>query len=257
MYKRIITDEEFLNSFQSFAFAARPAISFLLYEKLEQDASLKPNDIKAIILQIFENYYFESEMLMMIIEALHSKKESPNKSFVSLYSEIFIKEGAMGAFSKDLLSKISKINAVELVEYFGFKKIQDTLSEDSERMDHIISQFGNIDKAIEQFYIELNSLKDNIEKIISNRIMMKDGSEFPFFKLLNKLKHGYQVIEDEKEQILSILIKPVEEMKTEAVFEVIELPIKKETAAFFMKQTRIMADTIRHLLHLYIVFGIK
>jgi len=41
MYERIITDEEFLNSFQSYGFAARPAISHLLCEKLRDDPTLK------------------------------------------------------------------------------------------------------------------------------------------------------------------------------------------------------------------------
>lgn len=82
---------------------------------------------------------------------------------------------------------------------------------------------------------------------------MKDGMKIPFYKMLNKLKHGYQVIEDEIENVLSILIELKESNINKSTFDVIEIPVKKETAYFYADQTKYMAEATRHLLHLYML----
>lgn len=91
MFQRKITDEEFLNSFQAFGFAARPAISYLLSEKLRDDISIKADDVKAILLQSLENYYFQTEIVLMLIEAFHQKKLNTKKALVAIYHKVFIK----------------------------------------------------------------------------------------------------------------------------------------------------------------------
>ena len=82
---------------------------------------------------------------------------------------------------------------------------------------------------------------------------MNEGTEIPFYKLLNKLKHGYQVVEDIEENVLTILIDSVEDLSDQALFEMIEIPVKKETAYFFADQTKYMAEAIRHLLRYYLI----
>jgi hypothetical protein len=254
MFVREITDEEFLNSFQSFGFAARPALSHLLCEKLKDDASIKEHDEKAILLATLENYYFQTEIVLMLLESFHQKKENPQKSLVSIYNKIFIKEGHSGEYSEELLAKIVEWNNEQLIDYLGFKKPQEMIAElTEEKIEKMEELFGSADKASNQGYNEIGNLKRSLESLISNRIGMKEGIKLPFYKLLNKLKHGYQVVEDKDENVLSITIELVEDKQDRASFQVIEIPVKKETAYFYAGQTKYMAMATRHLLHYYML----
>jgi hypothetical protein len=254
MFQRKITDEEFINSFQSFGFAARPAISYLLCEKLKSDKTLKENDIKAILLQTLENYYFQTEIVLMLLETMHIKKMFPEKSISSIYHKVFIKEGDLGVFSEELLTRIRNYDNLQLLEYLGLKKPEDLISNLSEeKKKELLSEYPKIEYFITLGYQEISNLKDSLESSISNRISFKDGTKVPFFKMLNKLKHGYQVIEDCEEKVLSILIDLTDTNKIESTFEVIEIPVNKETAYFYTDQTKYMAKSTQHLLRLYML----
>lgn len=122
-----------------------------------------------------------------------------------------------------------------------------------EKIKELGSTFESVDKAIAQGFDEIYNLKNSLESIISNRIEMKDGRKIPFYKMSNKLKHGYQVVEDESENVLSILIDLKEFTCKDSTFEVIEIPIKKDTAYFYTDQIKNMALSTRHLLHLYML----
>lgn len=254
MYQREITDEEFLNSFQSFGFAARAAINNQLCEKLQDDPTLKEGDVKVILLQTLENYYFQTEIVLMILETLNQKKTNPDKSIVGIYHNTFIREGNEGKVSKNLLNKINECTNSQFLNYLGLKEPEDILNNLSDhRKEELEESFGSFDKAIRQGFNEIKDLKDSLVSLISNRIEMKDGKEIPFYKMLNKLKHGYQVIEDEKENVLSILIEIIDDKADKASFNVIEIPVKKETAFFYADQTKYMARTTQHLLQYYIL----
>lgn len=254
MFQRQISDGEFLNSFQSFGFAARPAISHLLCEKLRDDISIKEDDVKAILLQTLENYYFQSEIVLMLIESFHQKKQNKEKALAAIYHKVFIKEGENGNYSKDLLHKIQGWNNQEFIDYIGLKAPVELINNlPDEKIKELEKTFESVDKAITQGFDEIYNLKNSLESIISNRIGMKDGIKIPFFKMLNKLKHGYQVVEDETENVLSILIDLKEFTSKNSTFEVIEIPIKKDTAYFYTDQIKNMAKSTRHLLHLYML----
>lgn len=254
MFQRNITDEEFLNSFQAFGFAARSAISHLLSEKLRDDVSIKEDDVKAILLQTLENYYFQTEIVLMLIEAFHQKKLNSKKALVAIYHKVFIKEGENGNYSEDLLNKIQGWNNQEFITYIGLKAPIELINKlPVEKIKELEKTFGSVDKAIAQGFDEIYNLKKSLESIISNRIGMKDGIKIPFFKMLNKLKHGYQVVEDETENVLSLLIDLKEFTSENSTFEVIEIPIKKDTAYFYTDQIKNMAMSTRHLLHLYML----
>ncbi|WP_448509988.1 hypothetical protein [Immundisolibacter sp.] len=254
MYQREITDEDFLNSFQNFVFAARPALSYLLCEKLNGDSTLREGDVKIIILQVIENYYYQTEIVLMILESMPQKKMNPIDSFIGIYHKMFIRERNDGIVSTKLLKKFTESGEEELFDYLGFKKISQLLSELSkERKEEIEEVFGSFDKAIEQANKEIINLKGSLEAAISNRIKMKDESPFPFYQMLNKLKHGYQVVEDENENVLSIIIELVKDKSDGALFEVIEVPVKKETAYFFADQTKYMAQAKQHLIQYYML----
>ena len=254
MFQRKITDEEFLNSFQAFGFAARPAISHLLSEKLRDDISIKEDDVKAILLQTLENYYFQTEIVLMLIEAFHQKKLNSKKALVAIYHKVSIKEGRNGNYSEDLLHKIQGLNNQEFIDYIGLKSPVELINSlPDEKIKELEKTFESVDKAIAQGFDEIYNLKNSLESIISNRIGMKDGIKIPFFKMLNKLKHGYQVVEDETENVLTILIDLKEFTSKNSTFEVIEIPIKKDTAYFYTDQIKYMAISTRHLLHLYML----
>ncbi len=121
MFQRQIADEEFLNSFQSFGFATRPAISHLLCEKLRDDETLKEDDVKAILLQTLENYYFQTEIVLMLLKTFNQKKLNSEKTIVSLYHDVFIKEGENEKYSEDLLNKIRDWDNQEFINYIGLK----------------------------------------------------------------------------------------------------------------------------------------
>lgn len=254
MFQRKITDEEFLNSFQAFGFAARPAISHLLCEKLRDDSSIKDDDVKAILLQTLENYYFQTEIVLMLLKSFNQKKLYPSKALAAIYHNVFIREGDNGNYSEDLLNKIQSWNNQEFIDYIGIKEpeemINDLGSEKSKELEH---KFESKELAIAQGYTEISNLKNSLENLITNRIEMKDGTRLPFYKMFNKLKHGYQVIEDKSENVLSILIELKEIVLDASTFEVIEIPIKKKTAYFYADQTKYMAEVTRHLLHLYML----
>lgn len=254
MYQREITDEEFLNSFQSFGFAARPAISHLLCEKLRDDSTLKENDIKAILLQTLENYYFQTEIVLMLLESFHQKKLHPEQSLVSIYNKVFIKEGKDGKYSINLLETLIKMSDDDVITYLGLKSPKDLIKDlDKSKIGELENIFGSYERAVEQGYSEIKNLRISLETIVSNRLGMKDGIKLPFYKLLNKLKHGYQVVEDETEKVLSIMIDLVEYKSDKALFKVIEIPIQKDSADFYTTQTKFMAKTMQHLLHLYML----
>lgn len=254
MFEREITDEDFLNSFQSFGFAARSVLSFLLCEKLQKDPDIKDHDEKAILLATIENYYFQTEIVLMLIESFHKKKLNPGKSLVSIYNEVFIREGQEGEYSEELLQKIQEWNNEQLIDYLGIKKPEELINGMSEqKKEELEKMFGSIDKAINQGFTEIDNLKKSLESLVSNRIGMKEGTKIPFYKLVNKLKHGYQVVEDKQENVLTILVDLVEDRSDKALFKVIEIPVKKETAYFYTDQMKHMAQATRHLLHLYIL----
>ena len=254
MFQRKITDEEFLNSFQAFGFAARPAISHLLCEKLRDDQSIKDGDIKVILLQTLENYYFQTEIVLMLLKSFNQKKLNPSNALVALYHNVFIREGENGDYSEDLLNKIQSWNNQEFIDYIGLKEPEEMINDlGSEKSKELENKFESKELAIAQGYTEISNLKNSLETLIANRIEMKDGTRLPFFKMFNKLKHGYQVIEDKSENVLSILIELKEIVLDASTFEVIEIPIKKETAYFYADQTKYMAEVTRHLLHLYML----
>ncbi len=254
MFQRKITDEEFLNSFQAFGFAARPAISYLLSEKLRDDISIKADDVKAILLQSLENYYFQTEIVLMLIEAFHQKKLNTKKALVAIYHKVFIKEGENGNYSEELLHKIQGWNNQEFIDYIGLKDPVELIKNlPGEKIKELEMTFESVDKAIAQGFSEIYNLKNSLESIVSNRFGMKEGIKIPFFKMLNKLKHGYQVVEDETENVLSILIDLKEFTSKNSTFEVIEIPIKKDIAYFYTDQIKNMAMSTRHLLHLYML----
>ena len=258
MYKRIISDKEFLSSFQNFNFAVRPAISYLLCEKLRDDPTIKENDIKAILLQTLENYYFQTEIILMLLKSFHDKTLNPTESLVSIYNKVFIQEGKDGQYSGNLLESLIKMNTDDLINYLGLKSPQDLIKKlDKSILDELRKNFGNVENAIVQGYNEIKNLKLSLETTISNRLEMKDGKKLPFYKLLNKLKHGYQVVEDESKNVLSILIDVVKFESDQATFKVIEIPIEKETAYFFASQTEYMAKYMQHLLHYYMLSNNK
>lgn len=254
MFQRQITDDEFLNSFQSFGFAARPAISHLLCEKLRGDETLMENNVKAILLQTLENYYFQSEIVLMLIESFHQKKLNSEKALAAIYHKVFIKEGESGSFSEDLLHKIQGWNDHEFIEYLGLKSPDELINKlSNDKQIDLRKEFGSVENALSQGFQEISNLKNSLESLISNRIGMEEGIKIPFYKMLNKLKHGYQVVEDEVEKVLSILIVLKETGSEVSTFEVIEIPIKKETAYFYADQIKNMAKATRHLLHLYML----
>lgn len=254
MYERIITDEEFLNSFQSYGFAARPAISHLLCEKLRDDPTLKENDIKAILLQTLENYYFQTEIILMVLESFHQKKLHPEQSLVSIYNKVFIREGKDGKYSINLLEILIKMSDDDLINYLGLKSPKDLIKNlDKSKKEELEKEFASSEKAVEQGYSEIKNLRMSLKTIVSNRLEMKNGTKLPFYKLLNKLKHGYQVVEDEREKVLSIMIDLVEDKSDKALFKVIEIPIQKDSAYFYTTQTKNMANTMQHLLQLYML----
>ncbi|MBK7630919.1 MAG: hypothetical protein IPJ23_09485 [Ignavibacteriales bacterium] len=254
MFQRKITDEEFLNSFQAFGFAARPAISYLLSEKLRDDLSIKADDVKAILLQTLENYYFQTEIVLMLIEAFHQKKLNTTKALVAIYHKVFIKEGENGNYSEELLHKIQGWNNQEFIDYIGLKDPVELIKNlPGEKIKELEMTFESVDRAIAQGYNEIYNLKNSLESIVLNRIGMKEGIKIPFFKMLNKLKHGYQVVEDETENVFSILIDLKEFTSKNSTFEVIEIPIKKDIAYFYTDQIKNMAMSTRHLLHFYML----
>lgn len=254
MFQRQITDEVFLNSFQSFGFAARPAISHLLCEKLRDDETLKEDDVKAILLQTLENYYFQTEIVLMLLKSFNQKKLNPRKSLIELYHKVFIKEGEDGDYSEDLLTKIKEWNNYEFIDYIGLKDPGILINKlSNEKIRELEKIFGNVDKAKVEGFNEIYNLKKSLESLISNRIEMKDEMKIAFYKMLNKLKHGYQVVEDKTENVLSILIDLKGTSSNTPTFGVIEIPIKKETAYFYADQTKYMAEATRHLLHLYML----
>ncbi len=207
MYQREITDDEFLNSFQSFAFAARPAISHLLCEKLRDDETLKENDVKAILLHTIENYYFQTEMVLMLIKAFNEKKLNSGRSLAAIFNGLSIKEGKKENNSGILLTQIQNWSNQQFVNYMGLKdpsEIIKNLSDD--KIQELEDIFGTVDNAKAQGLVEISNLKNSLESLIANRIEQKDGTKIPFYKMLNKLKHGYQVVEDNSENVLSILI---------------------------------------------------
>ena len=167
MYKRMINDEEFLNSFQSFGFAARPALSFLLCEKLKNDPELKKHDEKAIILATIENYYFQTEIVLMLLETIHQKKENNEKAFVSIYNNVFIREGQSGEYSETLLTRIKQWDSKQLINYLGLKQPQNLLDnlEEMKRVELEV-MFGGVDQAIKQGLSEIDNLK-KISRILN------------------------------------------------------------------------------------------
>lgn len=254
MFQRKITDGEFLNSFQSFGFAARPAVSHLLCEKLRDDQTLKENDFKVILLQTLENYYFQTEIVLMLIEAFHQKKLNNKKSLVAIYHKVSIKEGKNEDYSEKLLKIIQSWNNQEFIDYIGLKAPAELINNlPEEKIKELGSTFESVDKAIAQGFEEIYNLKNSLESIISNRIEMKDGRKIPFYKMLNKLKHGYQIVEDETENVLSILIDLKELTCKDSTFEVIEIPIKMDMAYFYTDQIKNIAMSTRHLLNLYML----
>jgi hypothetical protein len=254
MFEREITDQEFLNSFQSFGFAARPALSFHLCEKLQKDPDVKEHDEKAILLATLENYYFQSEIVLMLIESFHQKKENPEKSLVSIYNKIFIREGQNGEYSEALLKKIMEWNNEQLIDYLGLKKPEELIKVlTGEKREKLEEMFGSVDQAIKQAFIEIENLHKSLETLISNRIGKKEGTRIPFYKMLNKLKHGYQVVEDTEEKVLTIIVDLVEDRLDKALFKVIEIPVKKKTAYFYADQTKYIALSTQQLLWLYMM----
>lgn len=226
----------------------------MLCEKLRDDKTLKENDIKAILLQTLENYYFQTEILIMLIEAFHQKKLNSKKALIAIYHNVFIKEGENGNYSEEMLHKIQSWNNQEFIDYIGLKTPVELITNlSAEKITELEMKFESVDKAITQGFNEIYNLKNSLESIISNRIGMKEGIKIPFFKMLNKLKHGYQVVEDGTENVLSILIDLKEFTSTSSMFEVIEIPIKKDTAYFYTDQIKNMAMSTRHLLHLYML----
>ena len=251
MFQREITDKEFLDSFHNFTFAARPAISHLLCERL-RDPSIKAGDEKAILLATLENYFFQTEIVLMLLESFHQKKENPQRSLVSIYNEVFIREGQNGEYSEILLGKITTWDNDQLIDYLGLKSPKDLIENSLPQVrEGIEEMFGSVDKGIVQGDVEIKNLKGSLETVIANRIGMKGGTKLPFYKLLNKLKHGYQVVEDPEEKVLSIIIDVVEGKSDRAEFNVIEIPIKKDTAYFYSDQIKYMAQATRHLVQYY------
>lgn len=254
MYQREITDEEFLNSFQSFGFASRAAISYLLCNNLVDDSTLRNGDLKAILLQTIENYYFQTEIILMLLETFNQKKLSYDKSLVALYHNTFIREGKDGSVSSKLLKVINENSDNQFLDFLGLQEPEKILNSlTKEKKEELEESFGSFDKAIIQGFEEIKNLKESLISIISNRFKMKDGTEIPFYQMLNKLKHGYQVIENEKENILSILVELVEDKTDRALFSVIEIPVKRETALFYADQIKHMSKVTQHLLHYYLL----
>ncbi|MCE1188347.1 MAG: hypothetical protein LWX56_04330 [Ignavibacteria bacterium] len=252
MHERIITDQEFITSFSKFGIAARSAISYLLKEKLTEDPKLLVGDISAIILQIMENFYYQTEILIMLLMALKEKKRHPEKSLIAIYNQIFVREGRYGQDSEELLEEIKGFDESKFIMEFGLsdpRSIVDKL--DSYRLSELVAKFGSIEQAVNQGMQEVKTLVDNLKTIIAYRIETRDGIKFPFFKLLNKLKHGYQVVEDKNENVLSVLIDVIEENGLKAKFSVIEVLVNEELAIVVADQTKLIAIATERLLNFY------
>lgn len=246
------TDEEFIFTFLNFNRRTRPSINYILERTLNEEDKIAEGEMWSIYMAILENYFFMTETTLMLLTAFHTKKENPSKSLAAIYCDTFISEGQKRKDTETMLNFIIRSSNAELLDYLGLKSIQiiiDNLGE--EKKMEMISIFGNVENSCKQGETELDNLRESLAIILRNRILNKDDLEFPFYKVLNKLKHGYQIIPDKKDNLLYVLISVDNFESDKAVFETIPILFSVENAKWFSRQTKIMAQVIQHLLMAY------
>jgi len=252
MIEKIITDEEFVSTFLNFNSKARPAISSLLENALLNEPKLMVGDKWVIYLTILENYYFTTETVLMLLQSFHKKKSQTVKSLASIYSKTSINEGKNRRDTEKMLGIITNSNNERFLNYLGLKSIEKLFDEiTDEKKKEVKSIWGNFENAIEQGYKELNNLRESLKNILNNRIANLDGLEIPFFKILNKLKHGYQIFPSQEENIIYVPIDVIESKKNKTTFDTLVIPYTQEYVKFFSTQTKYMSQSIDHLLMLY------
>lgn len=252
MILKEFTDEEFIGSFLNFNRRTRPAINIILERTLDEKDVVRDGDMWSIYMAILENYFFMTETTLMLLTSFHTKKENPSKSLAAIYCETFISEGEKRKDTEKMLNFITKSSNQELLDYLGLKSIQEiiyNLNED--RKKEMVSIFGSVEDSLKQSETELNNLRESISIILRNRILNKDNLDFPFYKVLNKLKHGYQIIPVKSENLLCVLIGVDNYEFDKAVFDTIPVPFSIENAKWFSRQTRIMSQVIQLLLMAY------
>ena len=252
MILKEFSDEEFIDSFLGFNRRTRPAINIILERTLEEKEKVREGELWSIYMAILENYFFMTETTLMLLTAFHTKNEVPDKSLAAIYCDTFISEGQKRKDTEKMLGFIIKSSNGELLDYLGLKSVEDiieNLSEDKKK--EMISIFGSVEDSLKQGETELNNLRESLTIILRNRILNKDDLEFPFYKVLNKLKHGYQIIPLKDENLLYVLIAADHYESDKAIFETIPIPFSKENAKWFSRQTRIMSQVIGHLLMAY------
>ncbi len=247
-----ITDEDFISAFLYFTRHARPSVNFILEELIEDNSRVKSGEKRAIYLQILENYILITESVLMLLSSFHQKYLEPNRSLVSIYTKTFIREGKGKEDTKEMLEYLTAHSNKEILAFLGLKSHRELIELSSPNKKKEAEKiWGSIDAAFKQGDIELNNLRESLIIILHNRIFNKDKIEFPFYKVLNKLKHGYQIIPDPSSDIIHILIDVVEEKKDSTKFEVINIPYSVANVKWFSQQSRIMQKTVEHLLMLY------
>jgi len=252
MILKEFTDEEFIGSFLGFNRRSRPSINFILEKTLNEEHKIAEGEMWSIYMAILENYFFMTETTLMLLTAFHTKKENPNKSLVAIYCDTFISEGKKRKDTEKMLNFVVKSSNDELLDYLGLRTVQDIIENLSEeKKQEMISIYRSVENALNQGETELDNLRESLTIILRNRILNKDDLVFPFYKVLNKLKHGYQIIPRKDDNLLYVLISVDNYESDKAVFETLPIPFSIENAKWFSRQTRIMAQVIQHLLMAY------
>ena len=243
-----VSDNDFIQSLYNFNINARVSVIEKLIELFKLDVKMSEADQKSIFICIFENYIAMSEMILMLIIAMKKVRREGNKTFFETYTNVCIKESIGSVFSsKKLLKDVSGKEPEDLMQFFGFGSFQtyyDSLNDQKKCEFH--KQFGNdINKIEKDFISEFQKVINALRNIVNSRIANKNGQEFPLYKLLNKIKHGYQIIDIQGSDQLSIFLK------SENDWEDYSINCNVDFAEMLLYNANIITQTMKTLIQYY------
>lgn len=251
-FDHIIKDSDFFDGFIEQNILSKVGTNLILKKKIESDENLLDKHLKALYLQLLENYISISETALMLLYAKLGKKNDGSKSFLYYYSKIFVQEKDDSEWNTErMLEILESSQGKDLYEYFGLVKPSEVLKKlKNNELFEIEEKFGSIEKAIKQGDDEFAKIFESISKVISNRKRDIENKKLDLYKIYNKLKHGSQFIDIPNTNQIYIISKVNTISSFESSCEVYYLECTKEGAFFLAEQSKLIAQSLENLIGL-------
>ena len=246
----VISDKEFIESYLKFNLSARPSIAWFCIKAFP---TAKAYDKKALALEVLSQYTAYLEDLAMIYHAMKEKQKQPEKSFLDHFQRINIREKSK--FDTEVI-----ISELEDLENSDIDSIKSNLGLPdlkkmaiSEEIKKTIIEYGDIEKANEQYNLDTRVILGKFKQILQNRVRDKNGNELPLVKMNNKIKHGYLVINSEDDDWIKLPIEFSGKLNNTTEIKFYWLECKEDKLKQLFEQMKILHRYISDFLNIYLL----